>query len=578
MTNIYNLADHPRANADVDVESRARRAEAVRAKIEADDTTSAADRPRIAENLFRLLARLEKDKGVKRARLCQAVFNRPEEESTKRLRLYALDPGKEGEKREKQISELTTSITNYVALAEAAARSAGEDVDDALLHLVHGTSFAKAGTLRPEDPMTRDLKAPLIHHLERATAKVASEADLQRTFQLISRYPVAKDDVDGTVIAGPINEPLLCLDDGSTSPPPDASGRDWRRLVRSAPAVLIGEAILDRVAGEPQLEGTAFNFQLEEYSLNPLVRRKFSRRKIKRPAGERWSAVTEYRVRVWLALLPFGPSHEPRLGLCLELLRHVKIEHMRAPSEPPTSLPEDVSPEQRARYEMQQKIHETLKRSDDRRVPREILSTRILDLRRDAWWRSPEEDLRVTVPVDFAPFAPWLGLLLGRQLYQDEATPARILAFSSEEAQRVLDLPDCGGISDWVGPLPDQLYSGFQLWPEPKTDDPFSADQWGKWQDWECARREGLQRDEAYRFRFASLQSQEPAPQERYPMSWRAGTLGYKLERSLLEIDDDNGVIQQLRAQAEHLVAEVQNKVGAALSARDERLTKLHSS
>ena len=59
-------------------------------------------------------------------------------------------------------------------------------------------------------------------------------------------------------------------------------------------------------------------------------------------------------------------------------------------------------------------------------------------------------------------------------------------------------------------------------------------------------------------------------------MSWKTGTLGYKLERSLLEIDGDNGVIQQLRAQAEDLVVRVQNRIDAALSAREEPLVRLH--
>ncbi len=576
MSNIYNLADHPRATADV--ESRASRAEAVRARIEASDTTSATDRPRIAENLFLLLARLEKEKGVSRAHLCQTVLGSPKEESTKRLRFFALDPAKEGDKREKQINSLAVRINKYKDLAEAAARDAGEDVDDALLSLVHGTSLANAGTLPPEDPMTRDLKAPLIRHLERATAKVARETGLQRTFQLIARYPgrasdpyFAEDDLDGSVVAGPVNETLLYFDDGSTSPRPDAEGRDWWRLARSAPAVLIGEAILDQVEGEPEVRSFVTRTRMEKDSLNPFGRLTFLD-EAKRPAGERWSVVTEYRVQVWLALLPFGPSHEPRLGLRLELLRDVEIARTRAPSEPPAPLPEDASPEQRAQHDLEQKIHETLKLSDDRRVPEVILSERFLNLHRRATWSSPTHDLRVAVPVDLAPFEPWLGLLLGRKLYRDEATPARILAFSSEGAQRVLDLLDCGSISDWVGPLPDVDYSGIRPGPKPAVDDPSDEK---RWHDWYAARQEAGERNYTHRFRFAA--SQEPAQPERYPMCWRTGTLGYKLERSLLEIQDDHGIIQQLRAQAEHLVAETQNKIGEALKARDERLTKLHS-
>ena len=336
---------------------------------------------------------------------------------------------------------------------------------------------------------------------------------------------------------------------------------------------MLGESILDRVEKEPQLEASALGFRVEKDPLSPFGRPEFFQNKVKRPNGEHWSAVTEYRVRVWLALRPFGPSHEPRLGLCLELLRRVKIEHTRAPSAPPSPLPQDASPEKKALHDTQQKAYETLKQHNDRRIPETVFSKRLLNLSQRAVWNSSDEGFRVVLPIDLDAIEPWLDLLLGRKLYHGEARPARVLAFSSEEAQQLLDLPDCGGISDWVGPVPDLDYSGCRLGPRPSDDDPA---QWERLQEWEMTRQQMVDWNRSYRFRFAV--DQEPDQPERYPMIWKAGTLGYKLERSLLEVEGEDSVVQQLRSKAERLIAEVQNKIGVALSAREERLARLHLS
>ena len=149
------------------------------------------------------------------------------EPPTKRLESYALNPAKEGGRRERQLGLLAKKADKYLKLAEEAARQAGEDVDSVLLNLVHGTALARTEALPPEDPMTKDLKTPLIRNLERAAAKVVSETGLQRAFQLIARFPeraanllAAENDFSDIVVAGPVNETPLYLEDGSTSPPP----------------------------------------------------------------------------------------------------------------------------------------------------------------------------------------------------------------------------------------------------------------------------------------------------------------------------------------------------------------------
>ena len=547
MSNIVNLADHLQANADA--ENRARRAETVRAKANEGCTLNSADQERIAENLYRLLDRLEKDKRVRRAELCRDVLCSPPEESTKRLRFYALDPAKEGDKRQRQLNVLTKKATDYVRLAEEAARRAGEDVDAVLLDLVHGTALARLGSLPTEDPLTKDLKGPLIRHIERAASRVASKTGLQRAFQMIARYPAKDDYLGDGVVAGPINETLQYLEDGSSSPPRGADRRNWWRLVQSAPSAFLGEHILDQRKGEPQLRSLFVKGQVEIDAQHPYGRMKFWD-DVEPREGEHWSADTEYRVQVWLALLPFGPSHEPRLGLRLELLRRVRIERTRA--------------------------HER-QGFDDGPVREEMLSKRIYNLQESAVWSSCTEDLRVTAPIDLAPFDSRLDQLLGRELYQDEDRPGRVLAFGSDGAQHMLNLSDCRTISDWVGPLPDGPYNGLysggiRPGPEPVVNDRSDEE---RWRDWQCARQEAEDRDRVFRFRFADHNGEGPK-EERYPMSWKTGTLGYKLERSLLEVDGDEGVIQQLRAQAMDLVVAVQNRIDAALSAREERLVRLH--
>lgn len=545
MSNVINFADRPPTNTET--EKRARRAETVRARAdEGYEIRKTADREQIAENLYRLLDRLEKDGRIRRVDLCRDMLNSKTEDSTKRLDMYALNPEKEGSKRNSQIARLAKKLTKYVRLAEEAACRAGEDVESVLLDLVHGTDIASSGPQLPEDPMAKDLKAPLIRNLDRAARRVASETGLQRAFQMIARYSLRASDPrlgedsnqDTFKAAGPISQTLTCLEDGRTNPSPENGGQDWWRLVRTAPQVLLGESVLDCVEEEPQIENNSVNFQVLKDPSNCFGRVELFQEKIERPEGEYWSAVTDYLVQVWLTILPFGSSYEPRLGLRLELLRHVRIKK--------TQLPFASKPV-------------------------EVFSKRMPHFCREARWDSREENLRVTVPVNLAPLKSWLDLLMGRELYRDESSPARVLAFSSEEAQLLLDLPDSQPIADWVGPLPDDN-SGIQLRPEPPRD----MDNLQRWDDWNNERQHAKDRDRRYRFRFAV--DQEPDLPELYPMSWKEGTLGYKLERSLLEVEGEDAVIQQLRAQAEYLVAEVQNKIEEALRAREERLAKLLSS
>lgn len=106
-------------------------------------------------------------------------------------------------------------------------------------------------------------------------------------------------------------------------------------------------------------------------------------------------------------------------------------------------------------------------------------------------------------------------------------------AFSSKVAQQALTLTDYRTMFDWDGPNPDRSYS-FRLGPKPDNSD------LRRLPDWECPQKEANDRDRECRFSFAGRNGDGP-PEERYPLSWKRGTLAYKLERCLLEVDGKIG-------------------------------------
>jgi hypothetical protein len=159
--------------------------------------------------------------------------------------------------------------------------------------------------------------------------------------------------------------------------------------------------------------------------------------------------------------------------------------------------------------------------------------------------------------------------LLGRSIKGGENRVVRIAALNSDLCAKVLDMRDCETISDWVGPLPEVRYDDGFRWPEPDPPESYR----GEAEDYEPYTQE-QQANLRYRFRFYDRELFWKQ-HERHVQGWSAGTLGYKLERSLLEIEGDDSVASQLEAQARALTERVQRDIGEALRRREARLSRL---
>lgn len=222
--------------------------------------------------------------------------------------------------------------------------------------------------------------------------------------------------------------------------------------------------------------------------------------------------------------------------------------------------------------EADQHSYDRLHSPDDWQGAEVLISRRVRSVRFAPAWKCPLEKLRAVTPDDTEMVERWIEHFLGRGPHDLEGQPMRVLALSSAEAQALLDLPDSGAISDWVGPVPEVTYSEIRPGEEPTDWD--APDHNRRHAAWWQAKEVMKEEDARYRFRFRG--HDVPDVVERFPMAWEEGTLGYKLERSLLEIDGADGVIAQLGAQARALTSRVEQAANAALKARNARLARLH--
>jgi hypothetical protein len=575
MTNVVDFPQ-PASPAGRGTEERAERAEALRRRVTERPKLTAADSEQLARNLFLLLARLEKERNLSRADLCRAVFNSSREESTKRLRPFALDPRKEGRARDRALNALAKKATNYLKLAEQAAKMVGDDPDAAILDLVHGTTLVQDASVQAADPLTRDLRAPVFRALERMADAVARRTDLHRTFRLMARYPTRERDGwdcgspdladDATAVpAGPVNEVPPILEDGASTPVSAELSPDWTRLVLGAPAVLVGESVLDETSEELMPDALSLRRPDDETSAPR--------------SGEKWSATIVSRLQVWLGILPFGEAQEPRPTLRLELFKDVTLHREVPPldwqSIAPLQQSEGVPAES---IEKSNRLFQSLQARSDLPQPRvdfgspgrsrfgECLELKLgrFDARfgrsfRFVPTRSIVERLDAKIPS--------MRNLINRSINGRYIPVAQIVALNSDVSATVLGFDDCGSISDWVGPLPNVRQFSSSCIPDlgHRMDDVQGRDLQEE--------HEACERDRQYRFRFRNYY--DMATDERHIQGWRAGTLGYKLERSLLEIEGKDSIESQLEAQARALTERVQRDVGEALRRREERLSRL---
>lgn len=561
MSNVVAFPGKPLLEPRADAVGRVERAGRLRERIKQSPALSPSDQERIAENLFRLLDGLEKGGAFKRAALCQKVFNASKEDSTKKLRLFTLDPDKAADeaRRSKALSVLAKKATKYFELAEEAARMGGQDVDATILALVHGTSLVSSAPAEVRNPLGDDLRSAILRKLERDGRLVANDTALRRTFECIARYPLRhpdgqhvipfRMDYDELSVAGSVNDDLPFIEDGSSSPPiSDAEPTSgWLRLVQNAPTVLVGEVLLAKVEA-PAIVTRHNHYRHDD---DPVAL----------DDGETWVSDTEFRLQVWLGMFPFGPQMEPRCGLRIQLVRRVQLLHF-VEKLPPPHLPGSEA--------------ELFRLVQSAFPPFVALDARYESIHNNPRHSGGAAGTWVHAPFDLSPMEPWFQHLFGRDWHEQElGQPTRVMALSSQLAQSILGLPDCGTISDWVGPLPGVSYFPHPG-PEPDAGFDRSEEAWQaasiaheKWYH-ECCEADAA--EVAYRFRFAETEAGGPATSEQFLMGWQEGSLGFKLERSILEVTGEHSVTSQLRAEAQALTDRVMSSVDVALRLRNRRL------
>ncbi len=538
---------------------------------------SARDRELVAENLDRLLTQAERQ-GIKRRDVVKRW--RPthkDEDSTKVLYRFALDPAKEGSKRERQSAELAKKPREYVRIAEAAAQVMGADQDAVLIELVQGTSLASAAPITPPDPLEDDLRAPVIRHLERLADRIAQRTKLHDTFRLIARYPRRDhpqeeawtwenlawqrgEERTGLLrfllprIAGPARDPREwpTISSGEIVEL-DTLNLDPRRLLLAAsPNVLLGEVFLEQVVFPLEPQGSP-----------------------RRPApvflpGEAWEATITTMAELRLGIYPVGASLTPRLAVTICLVRTLDGHYFH----PWLTEPEPREKEKghfdlflRGDFEQQQRLRQTDPDQEKQRRRSIRWSHRIAGRRgkvvdtfvTNGWWRS-------SVDVPLTEGAGWEVPLFGRPLTAKDWCPVRCLLLTDDASQRYLDLPDNGRLSDWVGPE----WNDARLGAEPSFDGvdeeekSYRLDQWMEW------RREQIH---AYRYRFE--REHEGAIPEAYVHAWPEGTVGYKLERTLMEVEGADSIGTDLLCKAEVLSEIVHADARAALDTRAARLARI---
>ncbi|AWM23755.1 hypothetical protein [Sinorhizobium fredii] len=118
-----------------------------------------ADRLLVAKNLFRILQRFEQETGQRKVDVVRAANIGSEEDSTKRLEYYTIDPDKPTSS--KRVEKLARRIRNYKKLARKAAELANWEWHDILIDLFQGSSFFPDS----EDPGLYGTHIRILHRL-----------------------------------------------------------------------------------------------------------------------------------------------------------------------------------------------------------------------------------------------------------------------------------------------------------------------------------------------------------------------------------------------------------------------------
>ena len=132
----------------------------------------AADQEAVSRDLYRLLHRVQEERGIPKSKVLRQARIGDEDDSTKHLSQYATPPNRKPAKR------LNKKVAAFAKLTRAAAELAGLDEEEALLEVFGRASFWQSSSTRQASPEFEELATRLRFVMD----GVARKYDLTRFF------------------------------------------------------------------------------------------------------------------------------------------------------------------------------------------------------------------------------------------------------------------------------------------------------------------------------------------------------------------------------------------------------------
>jgi len=184
------------------------RAAAIRAAAKGEKRmmNQASERGIVAENLGRILTRLENWQGIRKVGVLRmANLGNPDADSTKRLYNYMLAADLDDESRRKREKKLARKALNYIRLVAAAAKLAPVSEDELIVELFSGTSYELPPAEHPEPVFV------LLDKLTSVVRWVVAEAGLETYWSDVAETRGAYDVYERAIIS--CSRRLLTLGD-----------------------------------------------------------------------------------------------------------------------------------------------------------------------------------------------------------------------------------------------------------------------------------------------------------------------------------------------------------------------------
>jgi hypothetical protein len=174
------------------------RIRAIKKKIEDKRPMGFKDRITVAENLWRILGRLEKSQTpVRRTTVAQEVWKGDKVDSTKRFYRFVINPKLSEEEKQIRGKNLTQKIALYKRIAQAAAALGGLDVDEITADLVERSNY---DVMRRDQSNTDNVITEAWEDIELAITKIArsisTKYGLEKVFKRIIDYGIVQNVLD----------------------------------------------------------------------------------------------------------------------------------------------------------------------------------------------------------------------------------------------------------------------------------------------------------------------------------------------------------------------------------------------